>query len=297
MSERDLADSQTEPDVLEDVDRAISALESHPDPAVREAVKVLLEGIDAVHRTGLTHLAQAVHGMAGEAFLNRLTADPAIRLLLMSYNLITVDRRLQAEEALDSVRGHLHRFGVDVELVEVVGGVVYIRVHPRARTDAGPPLSVEAVRQDLESALRAEFLGFQELVIGDRQSDPRTSPIVPLSALRRANRPVYFDVCASKDVPPGTLRAAQVNDVPLLLVNVGGDIHAIRNRCGDSPLPLEFGSLQEAEIKCPWHGCRYDVRSGRRVDAEIGRVQVFPAAVENGRVRVALDVAPNAGGQ
>src|SRR5687768_8978950 len=95
-------------DVLAEVDRAMSELTAHPDAAVREAVTTLLEGIDAVHRAGLTHLVQALHCMSGDTLINRLIADPAIRMLLMSYDLIAVDRRLQAEEALDTVRGHLH---------------------------------------------------------------------------------------------------------------------------------------------------------------------------------------------
>jgi nitrite reductase/ring-hydroxylating ferredoxin subunit len=54
-------------------------------------------------------------------------------------------------------------------------------------------------------------------------------------------------------------------------------------------LPLALGTLDGAEVHCPWHGCRYDVRSGRRVDDE-GRVQVLPATTEAGRILVAIDV-------
>jgi hypothetical protein len=43
-------------DLLEEVQRLIDALESHPDPTVRADVTALLQGIDAVHRTALTHL-------------------------------------------------------------------------------------------------------------------------------------------------------------------------------------------------------------------------------------------------
>jgi hypothetical protein len=62
--------------------------------------------------------------MAGEAFVHRLCGDPAIRLLLISHGLVAVDRRLQAEEAIDAMRGHLHAGGMDVELHDVVGSVV-----------------------------------------------------------------------------------------------------------------------------------------------------------------------------
>jgi nitrite reductase/ring-hydroxylating ferredoxin subunit len=281
------------PDVLAEVDRAIAALESHSDPQVREAARVLLEGIDAVHRAGLGHLVQGIQAMAGEAFLNRLTADPAIRLLLMSYNLIAVDRRLQAEEALDAVRGHLHDHGVDVEILDVVGGVVSVRLHPRPGMASDVPL--EAVRRDIEATLLGGFIGFQELAIRDRHEPENTAAVVPLSAVRRANRPVYHDALAVENVPSGTMRAVDVAGVPVLVANVDGDVYAIRNRCGDSPLPLEFGTLTGSEVRCSWHGCRYDVRSGRGVHANADRVHVFPVSVVDGRIRVALDVTPYTG--
>lgn len=279
-------------DVLAEVDRAMSELQSHPDAAVRQAVATMLEGIDAVHRAGLTHLVQALHGLSGDTLINRLIADPAIRMLLMSYDLIAVDRRLQAEEALDTVRGHLHEHGVDVEIQEVVGGVVYVRLHV-ARQEGCEPLPLDRIRTDLEAALREFLIGFQELECRDRELHAPPSAIVPLEALRRANRPVYHDALDADEVPEGTLRAALINDVSVLFARVGGEVYAIRNQCGDSPLPLDLGTLEGAEVHCSWHGCRYDIRSGRRLDGE-GRVQVVPVTTEAGRIRVAIDVETGA---
>src|SRR5262249_56307516 len=142
-------------DVLEEVQRLITELEAHPDPAVRTAVANLLQGIDAVHRVALTHMVAAIQAMAGQAFVNRLTADPAIRLLLMSYDLIAVDRRLHAEESLDTVRGHLHDHGIDVELTEVVGGAVYVKLHGLDRSD----VSVESVGHNLADAISGGRIG------------------------------------------------------------------------------------------------------------------------------------------
>jgi nitrite reductase/ring-hydroxylating ferredoxin subunit len=277
-------------DVLEDVQRLMAELESHPDPAVRTAVASLLEGIDAVHRTALTRLVGAIQGMAGEAFLNRLTADPAIRLLLMSYDLIAVDRRLHAEEALDGVRGHLHDHGIDVELTGVVGGAVYVKLHGLERAN----VAVEAVRHDLEEALRAGLLGFQELVVGDRAA-ARPSLLLQVGGLRRPQQPVYRRLCAVADVGPGTLRAIDVDGRGILLANVGGEFLAVSNQCGESPLPLQFSTLQGTELRCSWHGCRYDLRSGRRLDGP-ERLTVFPVAVESGGIRLALGAEPVAEG-
>jgi nitrite reductase/ring-hydroxylating ferredoxin subunit len=293
------SDSETgsaDPDLFAGVERAIAALEAHADPAVREALRALLEGIDGVHRAGLTHLVQGIQGMAGDAFLNRLVSDPAIRLLLMSYNLVAVDRRLLAEEALDTVRGHLHDHGIDVEIVEVVGGVVYVRLHhpPRAGSHH-QDIALDAIRRDLEAALQAEFVGFQELVFRDRDTASAPSLFIPLDGLKKARRPIYEDVLALDDLPIGSMRPVQVKGVSILLVNVADEIHAIRNQCGDSPLPLEFGTLSGSELRCSWHGCRYDVRSGRRLDDDQVGAQVFPVAIAEDRIRIAVGV--EAGGE
>jgi len=286
-----MTEPQSPPDLLEEIDGLIARLESHADPEVREAVERLLAGIDTVHRTALTHLIGAIHGMGGDAFLNRLTADPAIRLLLMSYDLVAVDRRLQAEEALDLVRGHLHAHGIDVELSDVVGGTVYLRLHGLERSGADPA----AVRRDLEQALNTGLLGFQQLELADRAPGTPGS-LVAMGGLRRAHRPVHRAVCAAGEVAPGAMRSAEIEGVPVLVVNLDGEFHALRNRCGESPLPLEFGTLNGAELLCPWHGCRYDVRTGKRSDGAEERVTVYPATVKDGQVQVALAVEPASDG-
>jgi nitrite reductase/ring-hydroxylating ferredoxin subunit/Fe-S cluster biogenesis protein NfuA len=277
-------------DLLDEVQRLIATLEAHPDREVGAQVAALLQGLDAVHRTALTRLVGAIQAMAGEAFLNRLTADPAIRLLLTSYDLLAVDRRLLAEEALDTVRGHLHGHGIDVELADVVGGAVYVKLHGAA----GDAVALEAVRHDLEKALRAGLVGFQELVLGDR---PTPGPaLLQIGGLRQPHRPVYRTACAAAEVPTGALKAVEIDGRPILVANVEGQLHAVADRCGDSPLPLRFGTLQGAELRCSWHGCRYDVRTGHRLDGGPERLAVLPVAVEGDEVRVAVDVEPVASG-
>jgi nitrite reductase/ring-hydroxylating ferredoxin subunit len=273
-------------DILEDVQRLIAELESHPDAAVGARLTELLQGVDAIHRTALTHLVSAIQAMAGEAFINRLTADPAIRLLLMSYDLIAVDRRLHTEEALDTVRGHLHDHGIDVELSEVVGGAVYVKLHGLERSG----VALEAVLHDLEEALKVGLVGFQELIVGNRAT-ARPVELLQVGGLRRAQRPVYRRVCTASDVARNTLKAVDLDGLAVLIVNVGGDFYAVANQCGDSPLPLQFSTLEGAELRCSWHGCRYDVRTGQRLDGP-ERLTVFPVAVESGEVRVAVGVEP-----
>jgi nitrite reductase/ring-hydroxylating ferredoxin subunit len=273
-------------DLLDEVQRLIAELESHPDATVGGRLTDLLQGIDVIHRTALTRLVTAIHAMAGEAFINRLTADPAIRLLFMSYDLIAVDRRLHAEEALDTVRGHLHDHGVDVELTEVVGGAVYVRLHGLERSG----VALEAIRHDLEEALRTGLIGFQELVVGNR-TGARLVELLHVGGLRRPQRPVYRPVGPAADIAPGAVKAVDLDGLAVLIVNVDGDLHCVGNQCGESPLPLHFSTLEGTELRCSWHGCRYDVRTGQRLDG-LERLTVFPVTVEAGEVRVAVGVEP-----
>lgn len=265
----------SEPDVLDEVERLIDKLEGHADPVVREDVNALLQGIDAVHRTALEKFVAAIQSMAGEPFLRRMYGDPAIRLLLMSYDLVPIDRRLQAEEALDAVRGHLHAHGIDIEISDVVGGVVYARLH-----GAKDP---EAARRDVTAALKEHFIGFQELVLRDREGGAK--------ALVSLRRPIYKRALGVGELTPGAFKAVDLDDLPLLLANVAGDVYAVTNRCGSSPLPLQFGALSGAELRCSFHGCVYDVRSGKRLDMPGEGLRVFPVRIEDGAVLVALGVS------
>src|SRR5688500_16676743 len=278
-------------DLLAEVEQLIATLTAHADPAVGEITTALLDRIDLVHRAALTRLMGAIQSMGGDAFLNRLTADPAIRLLLMSYDLLAVDRRTLAEEALDTVRGHLHAHGVDVELVDVLGGVVSVRLHG---APPGDPAH-DGARRDVEEALRSGLLGFQELEIdggeGTRAA-PKDAAFLPLESLRRAQRPVYQAVFNADDLADGHTRSAMIAETNVLVARVGGEFFAVRNACGDGPLPLDFSALVGTELTCSWHGCRYNVRTGHRLDRpDAGhdeQLRVLPVRVRDGVVEIVV---------
>lgn len=282
-------------DLLAEAERYMAALAAHPDPAVGEQTTALLDRIDAVHRTALSHLVSAIRSMAGDAFVNRLTADPAIRLLLMSYDLLAVDRRTLAEEALDGVRGHLHAHGIDVELVEVLGGVVSVRLH--GGPAPGDP-AFDAVRQDIGEALRSDFPGFQELelVDGTPRGTATAAAFLPQAQLRRAQRPLYRSVFRAEELPGEQIRSAMVEGVNVLIAHVGGEFYAMRNACGTSPLPLDYSALAGHALTCSWHGCRYDVRTGHRLDRpEATRDEllgILPVRVRDGMIEIAVGTAP-----
>ena len=61
---------------------------------------------------------------------------------------------------------------------------------------------------------------------------------------------------------------------------------AVDNTCAHRGGPLGQGDLDGAVVTCPWHGWRYDVRTGLHDGSPPVRVACYPVTVENGTVYV-----------
>jgi nitrite reductase/ring-hydroxylating ferredoxin subunit/uncharacterized membrane protein len=71
------------------------------------------------------------------------------------------------------------------------------------------------------------------------------------------------EVGASSDFPEGELRKAVADSMPVLLVRRAGQLFAMSDTCSHAGGPLNEGTLDGTVVTCPWHGSRFDVRSGR----------------------------------
>ena len=49
----------------------------------------------------------------------------------------------------------------------------------------------------------------------------------------------------------------------IALFNVGGHYYAIDDTCTHRGGPLSEGMLSGAEVTCPWHGARFDIKTGQ----------------------------------
>lgn len=106
-------------------------------------------------------------------------------------------------------------------------------------------------------------------------------------------QPTWQQVATTDELPAGTMRRVDLGSMRLLLVNVGGEICAYRNACHGTELPLEMGQLQGHELVCPWHGCQYDARTGRRTDGGKGRLEVCPVSVRGSSIELAFAPVKN----
>lgn len=286
---------------VERLGEIVEALADHPDEAIREAAVELFEGLRWLHAEGLARLVDLL-ARDSDLFREALD-DPHVANLLLLHDLVVVDERDRAAEALESVRPFLRGHGGEVELVAVEEGVVKVRLLGACD---GCPSSSATLRQGIERALVEGLPGFRALEVvdgppgappvgagldgpdrrGERSAhgDPVSFvPVETLTALEErarrtrepGDRPDGADDHAEggeavigplDDVPEG-LHGFLAGEVPVLLVRVGGRTRAYRNVCPGSLLPLHLGGVEDGAVTCPWHGCRFDLATGDRIGA------------------------------
>lgn len=298
-------------ELLAYLDQMTAAFEEHPDPATREAVFGLLQGIDALHRAAFRRLAEFLAAHRGEALLvEAARGDRLLATVFALYDALPpAEMTAQAEAALAPIVPYVESHGGRLRVLNVEGGSVHLEMGGACHGCAGATTTLErGVRQALEE----NFPGFEEVIVHEpAAATPAPSngwtPIALEDPTTPAflQAPVFEEAARSADVPPGTVQQMRLSGsgatpVQVALANVDGEFYAVGDFCPGSMLPLSTGSLRGHELTCPWHGERFDVRSGacldpaRRRDAP--RLAVYPVAVEErpqgAIVKVAVNVAP-----
>jgi nitrite reductase/ring-hydroxylating ferredoxin subunit len=73
----------------------------------------------------------------------------------------------------------------------------------------------------------------------------------------------FVKIAESKDIEPSSMKAVDVAGEKVCIINIEGNYYAIGNICTHMGGPLNEGTLEGFEVECPWHGSKFDVRSGQ----------------------------------
>ena len=100
----------------------------------------------------------------------------------------------------------------------------------------------------------------------------------------------FLKAAETGDVPPGSVKAVEIDGRRIAVCNVDGEYYAVDDVCTHDGGPLGSGKLCDGQIECPRHGARFDVRSGRAVVLPaVLPIRTYALEVAGGEVRVSLE--------
>ena len=91
------------------------------------------------------------------------------------------------------------------------------------------------------------------------------------------------------DLAPGKMMRVEIAGRRILLANVGGRLYATADTCTHEDASLSGGSLRGEFVKCPLHGSRFNVCTGRVMEEPAEEdLQTYPVRVEGDDILIGL---------
>jgi len=72
----------------------------------------------------------------------------------------------------------------------------------------------------------------------------------------------FVKVATTDEIAPESGKQVEVNGKQIALFNLDGNFYAIDNTCTHRGGPLAEGFVEGEEVTCPWHGARYNIKTG-----------------------------------
>ncbi len=244
-----------------------------------------LELVDVQDGVVSVRMAGSCHGCAASAMTLRRGIEEKLRERLPWFKeVVALEPEDDEAEANGAFALPMHQSSG--------GSATTLPMQPTAG-DSGITVPMHQLKALVKENAAAEQAGGGPAAGEEAGDDPSADELARVAKLRR---PVFVDVGAFEDLPPGTMKAVDVEGRSVLILNVDGEPYAFANVCPSqgARLPLDGGKLSSGKVLvCPWHNCAYDARSGKRVDDEpdAPSLAVLPIALSDGVLRVAANVA------
>jgi Fe-S cluster biogenesis protein NfuA/nitrite reductase/ring-hydroxylating ferredoxin subunit len=280
----DRADPAALTALAERVDTAHARLEGL-DPAARERALELKRAVEAFHREGLATIIRTLKAdERGRELLFALVDDPAVYALFSMHGLVKSDLAARVRRVIDEVRPYMQSHGGDAELVEIAGSTARVRLSGACH---GCSMSAVTLRNSIEEALRAHVPEID--TVEPVTNEEPTPAFVSLDSLRQSgDRKGWIEGPPVDELEDGKPCRFDSAEASILLLRLGGVVQAFRNACAHMGLPLDGGVVdrEAGTLTCPWHGFRFDGRTGECLTAPQAQLETFPLRIEHGRVLV-----------
>jgi 3-phenylpropionate/trans-cinnamate dioxygenase ferredoxin component len=128
-------------------------------------------------------------------------------------------------------------------------------------------------------------LNNQPMGDGRRESRARGEP----TQRRKVPMPKFMKVATTDELEDQQAKLVEVEGQRIALFRLGEAFYALSDTCTHRGGPLSEGTVEEAEVTCPWHGARFDIKTGAVLGPPAGReVRSYPVRVTGVEVEIEM---------
>jgi len=102
----------------------------------------------------------------------------------------------------------------------------------------------------------------------------------------------FVEAGKAGELAPGTMKRVDLRGRRILLVNVAGRVCAVDDTCTHEDASLSTGVLKGELVKCPLHGSRFNVCTGKALEEPAeDDLRTYAVRLEGGRILIGLPEA------
>jgi nitrite reductase/ring-hydroxylating ferredoxin subunit len=99
----------------------------------------------------------------------------------------------------------------------------------------------------------------------------------------------FIEAGKAGELAPGTMKRIEIRGRRILLVNVAGRICAVDDTCTHEEASLSTGVLRGELVKCPLHGSRFNVCTGKALEEPAEQdLRTYPVRLEGGHILIGV---------
>ena len=73
----------------------------------------------------------------------------------------------------------------------------------------------------------------------------------------------FVKVATKSEIADQSATLLEIEGKRIALFNLGGQFYALDDTCSHADGPLSEGSIEGEDVECPWHGSRFNVKTGQ----------------------------------
>ncbi len=99
----------------------------------------------------------------------------------------------------------------------------------------------------------------------------------------------YFRLINSEELPEGERLIFEIENTPIVLFKVNGELFATGDLCSHDSGPIGDGELEGDVIVCPRHGARFDIHSGKALTLPaVTGIPVYPTRIVDDFIEIGI---------